>query len=355
MAVGAAFVLGPVFLGKDWIMRVLWLSAALCGAVGTSLMLEGWGAGYASFVVKTASLDEDGECIFAIINIILGALVAASFATKVVGLAIFGVGAIAAGYASNIAVPTYVVPFVKEQYPEMVLQDWYTYAAVGILALIGGYVFTALAFAVVDVVLGLIGAYLIADGTLELIVANELVPPDVEESIQLEDNLRYYVLALAALIFFVRSRLVEKPRGGRVGTQSSSVGDKDRTTGVPPGSTHDLILMGTLGVAARDGGLGCSCMSNAGFSRATMSDADALDRGVWGLAPGGRPDLVPIFAGCDVRVACLARATSGCDAVRASAARSGGAGGDDETVVYLVSGIARSDPRGVGRRVVRSS
>lgn len=217
MAVGAAFVLGPVFLGKDWIMRVLWLSAALCGAVGTSLMLEGWGAGYASFVVKTASLDEDGECIFAIINIILGALVAASFATKVVGLAIFGVGAIAAGYASNIAVPTYVVPFVKEQYPEMVLQDWYTYAAVGILALIGGYVFTALAFAVVDVVLGLIGAYLVADGTLELIIANELVPPDVEESIQLEDNLRYYVLALAALIFFVRSRLVEKPRGGRGG------------------------------------------------------------------------------------------------------------------------------------------
>ena len=69
MAVGAAFVLGPVFLGKDWIMRVLWLSAALCGAVGTSLMLEGWGAGYASFVVKTASLDEDGECIFAIISI----------------------------------------------------------------------------------------------------------------------------------------------------------------------------------------------------------------------------------------------------------------------------------------------
>ena len=215
MVVGAAFVLGPVLLGKDWIMRTLYLSAALVGAVFTSISLSGWAQGYAGLVVSMAKLDEEGACAFALINVVLGALVTASAATKVVGLAIFGVGAFAVGSFSYSAIPAYVVPFVSQQFPDVVLQQWHTYAAVALLALAGGYVFTGLAFAVVDFLLGAIGAYLVSDGTIELALANNLVPPDLLASMQLEANLKYYVLALAGLIFFVRVKLVERPRSGR--------------------------------------------------------------------------------------------------------------------------------------------
>lgn len=224
MAVGSAFVLGPVVLGNDWIMRVLWICAALVGAVGTSIMLVGWGQGYASLVANTAGLDPEGRCIFAILNVVVGALVAASLATKVVRVAIFSVGAAAAGYAANILVPAYLKPYVAKEFPEVELQEWHTYALIGVLALLGGYAFITLAFAVVDLVLGAIGAYLVADGALQLALAAELLPPDVEATLQMRSYLRYYVLGLAGTIFLVRSRLVERPSGGGRSGYSELIG-----------------------------------------------------------------------------------------------------------------------------------
>ena len=215
LIVGACLVLGPVALGRDWLMRVLWLLAALIGAVGADWLVSGAASGHVGTGVAILSLDDEGACWLNLIVILVAAIGLGSLATKMIGLAIFGAGAAAGGYAATLGLGI-AQPFAIANVDGLEAEHFekYAWAVVGAVGLASGYIVASVARTLVDTVCGVLGAFLVSHGLLELAMVSPLLDEQLARQLKLEEYFAAYVLGLTLFVFSLRGKLVDKREGG---------------------------------------------------------------------------------------------------------------------------------------------
>lgn len=191
LAVGATLLLAPAMLGSGWLLSLLWLVAAMTGAVGAVGFLQSTTGVYVfESGVATLSLGEASACIAAIALVAAAAISLGSTAHRFAQLSLFIAGAGASGYAAFYAYDL-LSPIVSEQLAVQ-LEQSYLWVFVGGVGLLGGVLLPKLATALLDVALALLGAVLVAQALLQLVVLNKLLAPDLAAQIGFDRYFAYY-------------------------------------------------------------------------------------------------------------------------------------------------------------------
>ena len=190
---------------------MLWLLAALIGAVGADWLVSGAASGHVGTGVALLSLDDEGACWLNLIVILVAAIGLGSLATKMIGLAIFGAGAAAGGYAATLGLGI-AQPFAIANVDGLEAEHFEKYPwAVGLAS---GYIVAAVARTLVHTVCGVLGAFLVAHGLLELAMVSPLLDEKLARQLKLEEYFAAYVLGLTLFVFSLRGKLVDKREGG---------------------------------------------------------------------------------------------------------------------------------------------
>ena len=155
LTAGATCAFGRLLLGDGYLMSVLWVVAALIGAIIASAALtEGSplvklldGAAFA------VGLEPDGVCLVNIAFCMASALAFAAATQRVARAGMFAVGAVAAGYgtyiACGLALPL-AAPVVHMDVMDLAQYVWFPTV---LLALAGGFVAQSVALGLADLVL----------------------------------------------------------------------------------------------------------------------------------------------------------------------------------------------------------
>ena len=169
---------------------------------------------------STFGLTAEYKCVASMV-ILLAGLSAGSFATKVVGLALWGVGALGVGYgawlASGVVVPYLSTALAPDGADPIVIAPMAVYAGVGVCGLIGGYLVNAIAPGLIDLAVAFVGAFLLSHAALQTFLANEAaIVASVPALAALKISQYYiaYLFVVALALLALRSKLVkDEPRG----------------------------------------------------------------------------------------------------------------------------------------------
>lgn len=194
IAAGAALVLGPALIGRDWLTKALTLGAGLVGAVGGDAVLSsGLGASGFGQVVALLGLSAEAGCLAHLAVVLASALYLGSAAARTVSLAIFVLGAAAAGYGAWLA-------SAALEHTDAAPTPQQLQLGVAACALLGGLVFSRVAAALLDGALALFGSVLVAQGLLQL-AAPRLVGG---QKASIEEYHLYLAAALAGCTLYAR-------------------------------------------------------------------------------------------------------------------------------------------------------
>ena len=221
LAVGSALLCAPVLLGPGWLFRFLWLLAAFAGAVASALFLESnAGAAFFNSLIALVKVGEQGACAIAIVLIVLTAVGLGGTAVGYVHLALFLAGAFSAGYGASFAYEL-AAPLVSEQVTVDLDDPMYLFGFIGIVALVGGFVLPKMATALLNGGLSILGAVLVAQALLQLVVVNQLLDASVASAIGFDTYFAFYSAGLAFACYCLRNALVGKPESAASPSKSN--------------------------------------------------------------------------------------------------------------------------------------
>ena len=110
---------------------------------------------------------------------ILLALLFALSARRLFTLAMFGLGALLFGYGGYVAV-IILAPFVPGEYSTLVASDPVAYTVAGLAGIAGGYALATCGKSFINMALGVLGAVLVAQGTVTILLADLLSPETID-------------------------------------------------------------------------------------------------------------------------------------------------------------------------------
>ena len=218
---GAALLFARIIGGERWILSMISLVAGLAGAATANEFLRGAFASLFDATASTFGLTAEYKCVASMVILLLAGLSAGSFATKVVGLALWGVGALGVGYgawlASGVVVPYLSTALAPDGADPIVIAPMAVYAGVGVCAFIGGYLVNAIAPGLIDLAVAFVGAFLLSHAALQTFLANEAaIVASVPALAALKISQYYiaYLFVVALALLALRSKLVkDEPRG----------------------------------------------------------------------------------------------------------------------------------------------
>ena len=219
LATGLACLLGRVALGNDYLHRILWIVAALVGAMTASAALT-----QSSLLVKLLDgtaykigLSTQGVCLVNVAFVVGSAVALAATTHRMARAATFGAGSVAAGYGAYISCGL-LLPIVSPAVGmDVESLAPYTWAVVGLVAIAGGLLLQNVASSLIDLTLAIAGALLVAQGLLALISARGLLSSSLQPY-------QYYlqVLAAASLLFTRQAVVGRSSPQTHVGPEGSS-------------------------------------------------------------------------------------------------------------------------------------
>ena len=172
--VGMALLLAPVAAGRNWLDTAMVVLMSCGSAIGTSLVLQNTAAGSMfDGLLDTAGATGETKCGLHIALIALLALLCGLFTQRLFALTMGALGFLGAGYAGYIAAEL-VRPMVPAAYATMASSDAAAYAIAALAALAGGYTLAACGKPVLNMALGVLGALLVAQGSVTLLLADVL-------------------------------------------------------------------------------------------------------------------------------------------------------------------------------------
>lgn len=228
---GGAIFMAPAIFGRGWVSYALVIIAFLVGAIISGMLLQEQGADLFEQAADLVSLPAGEARCGTIFGLqVLSAVLLALFVNKVEPLTHFCLGAAGFGFASYIGVgllvpallKSGVLPPVATLYLSSVGETEY-YVVAGVFALIGGLLFFKFADALIDGLIGFIGAVLISQGTLNLLL-DEVLDAATVSQLSIGEFYMAYMLGLIVLLEVLRFLLV----GAREGDWSAKV---DRSPG----------------------------------------------------------------------------------------------------------------------------
>ena len=186
MLVGIALLLLPVLLGRNWLDVALAILACFLGSVGTCLLLA---REQVLFDSTTAALGIVGEakCGLQITLIAAATIACGIFTTRLFALIMFATGTLGAGYVGFVGLEL-IMPLVPADYQQLATSNALTYAAVGFIGLLGGYVLATCGKPFINAVLGLLGAALTAQGGMKILLT-DIISPETAAHMQAD---QYY-------------------------------------------------------------------------------------------------------------------------------------------------------------------
>jgi hypothetical protein len=226
LVVGASLLLAPVVFGRNWLAYVQVLAGALAGIVGVNFLLTQYAGLVDSASASVGLAPGEGKCAATLAIQVVGALLFTWLVYKFKPIAHFILGGAAVGLCSYIA-SGLVTPIVSQQLG-VVVADGQVTAAVGVLALLGGLLFAKFGDGMFDLILGLLGATLLAVAGLALAMDSALAAEAVA-TIKVEQYYPLYVAGIAALLYTVRSALVRAREGGKPTPKPAAKGAKGAT------------------------------------------------------------------------------------------------------------------------------
>lgn len=194
-AIGTAVAVAPCLCGRDWIMSVLWVIAALLGAAGSAAFAQ---SSVGSNLLST--MDAEQGCLIGVAAIIICSLIVATAAVRTFTAAIFVVGAASAGYAASFACKSYDVPSDQQLLP------------IAAAALVGGFLARKLVGPLLDLVLGVLSCLMVAQGVLQIVASSTFLDAATVQKIRIEEFYVYYIVAVAAPLFLCRMALTSETR-----------------------------------------------------------------------------------------------------------------------------------------------
>lgn len=195
----AALVFGPA-----WLRHILMAVGAVVGACTTRHALA------ASQVLAIVPLHGDGLCVAEVVLVIGSGLLAAVLIIQSLMLGYFALGAAGGGLAAQLAVQAAGLATTKGA-PFAILAA----------AVTGGLFFMRVADALIDMAVGVLGSYLIAQGAIRLLLNHQQA---LGVSLPHVDEYRVaYLFVLTGGLFIVRHVLLVRARGhGRVNLQGAN-------------------------------------------------------------------------------------------------------------------------------------
>ena len=200
---GAILYLAAIVFGRSWLRHILMALGTVAGACAVNYGLT------ASPLIKMVPLKGNELCVARVALIIGSGLLAAVTIVQSLTLGYFVVGATGGFYAAQFAIGA-------------LSMEAHKYASLAVLgaSIAGGLFFIRVADSLIDTAVGLLGSFLVAQGALALLVANQdalgLALPGVAE------YHATYVLAATAALFLVRHMLLNCAPDRRVGIEDGN-------------------------------------------------------------------------------------------------------------------------------------
>jgi hypothetical protein len=242
LATGAACTFGRLLLGDNYLLRILWMVASLTGAIIASAALA-QGSPLVKLLDGAASavgVEPDGVCLVNIAFVIGSALAFAAATHRIARVGLFAVGAVSAGYGTYIACGLVLPLAAPIVHVDAMGLAQYVWIPTVLLAVAGGLVAQNIALEVLDLVLAVGGALLMAQGLLTFGVPL-LSLPDA-----LVDYMTHLQVGMAAVIFLLRQALVggdrrAHPSGSSSTTEYHQFREPERAGKGQGGSDEGLI------------------------------------------------------------------------------------------------------------------
>jgi len=206
---GAVLLLAPVLFGNRWLRIMVSFVGALCGAIGAETLI-------ASPLGRTtlAAIPAPSEALCGVdFVLVIGCTVLSALtAARSVDVGYFAVGATSAAYAA------WVLSGLLHLQSET-----YSLLLIAALAIVGGIAFVQVADALIDAVLGGLGATLVAQGTLNFAIANHEAIGTIPGA---SNHYFLYVLCLSAGLLLMR-RALTRPHVQLHGGREPLIHDRD--------------------------------------------------------------------------------------------------------------------------------
>ena len=236
LLVGGALVLAPIIFGRNWLSPVLTMLALFVGGIGSSILLGDPSHGHRGLLLRLWTR-MPGFCVWPCVQSGLGkglasgevscgvllalqlafAASCAVFVRAHLEVAFFAIGAAGVFFISEVALGLVrdlstqlpfgvcVWPCVASALGRGISSDFEENAIVGVyaLALVGGLTFAYYKEGPLDLVLGLLGASLVATGLMQVLTM-DVLSPSMAKTLRIDDLYMVYVAILAVAIEALR-------------------------------------------------------------------------------------------------------------------------------------------------------
>ena len=201
LIVGACLLLAPVVFGADWLSYAVPIIGVLLGVVGSNFFLNTDG-GYYDAGAAIIGLDGDAKCAVTIVLVILSAIVTSWLVTKLKPYFFFALFAGCAFFWSYVG-SGLLLPLLP---PLPGPVDMEVYAVCGLISAGLGPVAFFHGEKIIDFVLGVTGAALLAQGTVNL--TGQALPSAIMSALKMDTYYVFYVAGLTVLLVVLRIMLV---------------------------------------------------------------------------------------------------------------------------------------------------
>lgn len=176
LLVGLALLLIPVMLGRDWLDAIMGVLMICLGAVGSTMLLQ-YGAVTTAIDGMAGAVGAAGEakCGLYLAIIVLCTVLCGVLTRRLFTLALSALGALGAAYLAFIAFAL-IQPMVPAQYAALAGSDAAAYTVAVLGGLVGGYVLATCGKPFINMAIGTLGAVLVAQGAMTILVADYLSP-----------------------------------------------------------------------------------------------------------------------------------------------------------------------------------
>ena len=229
IGVGGALVMAPVIFGRGWLRPVLTMLALLVGAIGAGMILNDQGLDLYDKLVDLVGIPKGEISCGVLLGLqVLGAVILAVFINGVPSLAFFAIGAAGAGFAAYVCSDALFagllrLPFLPSAVAGVIrgISDDQILIGVGVLAVLGGLAFGAYKDQLIDLTLGLLGAALLAQGTMQVLTMDVLTW-EMKKTYLVDELYMAYVVGLIVIIEIFRTVFISV-RMGEFGSAASQI------------------------------------------------------------------------------------------------------------------------------------
>lgn len=216
LCLGGALLLAPILLGPSWPSYLIWIVAALLGAIIGNKLMTATGLLSGHFVNENEDGPKPMHCVLGIAGVAIFTLVLAFWALAQVKTAFFCLGAILGGYLAKQGIGLAKPWLEEEQGLDLDSKDnqYYVWGTIAVASLLGGCFIAGKKDAIIDTAAGLFGALLVAQGVLLYAETCEPITDWLDEAgMSLNKFHSYWFAGIAAVLFLLRAYL-SKGGGG---------------------------------------------------------------------------------------------------------------------------------------------